>query len=68
MRSMIRRLLSILAGTIALLAILYLAGPVYELDTRTEATDIPREPEALERWLNDGEATLGDVVPGAEKT
>ncbi|NDA44062.1 MAG: alpha/beta fold hydrolase [Gammaproteobacteria bacterium] len=68
MRSMIRRLLSILAGTIALLAILYLAGPVYELDTRTEATDIPREPAALERWLNDGEATLGDVVPGAEKT
>lgn len=68
MRSMIRRLLRILAGTLALLAILYLAGPAYELDTRTHPTAMPRDPAALERWLQDTEASLGDVVPGAEKT
>ncbi len=68
MRSMIRRLLSILAGTVALLAILYLAGPVYELDTRTHPSAMPHDPATLERWLQDVEAKLGDVVPGAEKT
>lgn len=68
MRPMIRRLFSILAGTLALLAILYVSGPVYELDTRTQTPDIPAEPAALERWLADGETRLGDVVAGAEKT
>lgn len=67
MPGMIRRLLTGLAAAIALLAILYLSGPVQALDTRTRPASLPADPVALERWLADGERRLGDVVPGAEK-
>lgn len=68
MRTMIRRLLVVLAASLALLGVAYLAGPLYTLDTRTRANEIPTDPMTLERWLAAGEQGLGDVVEGAEKT
>ena len=65
---MIRRLLAGLAAALALLGLVYLAGPVQALDTRTVAHALPTEPAALERWLEAGERRLDDVVPGTEKT
>jgi esterase/lipase len=64
---MIRRLLTGLVATLAVLGLLYLLGPVHELDLRTRDTPLPDAPAALERWLADGERRLGDVVPGTEK-
>jgi esterase/lipase len=67
MHRMIRRLLIGLGAALALTALTYLAGPVHALDTRDTPIDLPRENEALERWLEASEQRYGDVVEGAEK-
>lgn len=64
---MIRRLFTALIGTVALLALVYVAGPVYRLDTVLAPLELPRTPEALEQQLIEAERQLGDVVPGTEK-
>ena len=68
MCEMIRRIAWSLLALTALLGMIYVAGPVYELDTRTRATPVPQDSASLERWLATSEAQLGDVTPGAEKT
>lgn len=67
MRRMIRRLLIGLGATVALVLLVYAAGPVYPLDTRDAPIDFPSEPVALEQWLDTSEREFGDVVPGTEK-
>lgn len=64
---MIRRLLIGLTGTVTLLALLYVAGPVYRLQTTLAPVDLPSTPETLEEQLHAAEQRLGDVVPGTEK-
>jgi esterase/lipase len=64
---MIRRLLLALGATVALTAVLYLMGPVHALDTRDTPLNLPRETDALDRWLEESEQRYGDVVEGTEK-
>lgn len=64
---MIRRLLLGLTATAALLAVLYLVGPVHRLDTAVAPITMPADPLALEAQLQEGERRFGDVTPGTEK-
>lgn len=64
---MIRRLLLALGATVALTAVIYLMGPVHALDTRDTPIALPRETDALERWLKVSEQRYGDIVEGTEK-
>jgi len=67
MRRMIRRILLGLVGALLLLLLGYAAGPVFPLDTRLAAIELPRSHAALEQRLIASEQKLGDVVPGTEK-
>lgn len=64
---MIRRLLIGLVGLLTLTALAYVAGPVHTLDTRETPIELPREADALVRWLEQSEQRYGDVVEGTEK-
>lgn len=64
---MIRRLILGLGAVLALTALTYFAGPIHALDTRDTPLDLPRETDALVRWLEESEQRYGDVVEGTEK-